>query len=203
MLSSRIIPRPTAKLLRFLGTTSTSSPAVLGGMPEDEFKLIVENGTPFSNEIMNYEFLSCTPGLGNCVVRLPFRKEFIGNVALPAIHGGVLSSLIDHCAGFGAWSLLPNISSRVSTSDLHISYVSPAGAEPIIAAAKLVNAGKKIIVMDVTVYAEKTPDKIIAVGRGSFYRLNARENKPEDLVIFNNWIESLKIKAKEKEEKKI
>ena len=110
--------------------------------------------------------------------------------------------MIDHTAGFGAWSLLPNISSRVSTSDLHISYLSPAGAEPIIAEAKLVNEGKRIIVMDVTVYAEKTPDKIIAVGRGSFYRMNASVDKPEDVVMFNNWLESLKIKSKERESKK-
>ena len=194
MFASKTLSRGCS---RFLTTRS----GLLGGMDEKHFKLIVENGTPFSNDNQKYEYVSCSTK-GDCRVRLPFQKNFIGNVALPAIHGGVISSLIDHCAGFGAWSLLPNISSRVSTQDLHVSFLSAGPAEDIIAAAQLVNEGKRIIVMDVKVYAEANPDKLIAVGRGTFYRMNASEDKPEDIIIFNNWLKSLELKSKEREEEK-
>jgi acyl-coenzyme A thioesterase PaaI-like protein len=37
-------------------------------------------------------------------LELPFREEFIGDASRPALHGGVISTLIDTCGGFAVWT---------------------------------------------------------------------------------------------------
>src|SRR5258708_22366243 len=63
---------------------------------------------------------------GRAVLVLPVRPEFVGDFRRPALHGGVLSSLIDTAGGVAAWSALSPAES-VSTVDLTVDYLQPAG----------------------------------------------------------------------------
>lgn len=57
---------------------------------------------------------------------LPFKPELIANLRLPALHGGVTASLIDHCSGLCAWSTLRDPHQTLSTVDIRVDYLSPA-----------------------------------------------------------------------------
>jgi uncharacterized protein (TIGR00369 family) len=108
--------------------------------PEDLLRLMEEH-VPFNRFLgMRGESI----GKGSCVLVLPVRPEFVGDPRRPALHGGVLSSLIDTAGGLAAWSaLVPGES--VSTVDLRVDYLEPAGlGAELRAAADLVRKGNRV-----------------------------------------------------------
>jgi uncharacterized protein (TIGR00369 family) len=81
---------------------------------------------------------------GRCVLRLPVRGELVGDPRRPAIHGGAISSLIDTAGGVAAWSALGDDES-VSTVDLSVDYLEPAGLEgDLRAEAQLLRKGNRV-----------------------------------------------------------
>ncbi len=81
---------------------------------------------------------------GRAVLLLPVKPEFVGDPRRPALHGGVLSALIDTAGGVAAWSALTAAES-VSTVDLRVDYLEPAGLKgPLRAEAVLVRKGNRV-----------------------------------------------------------
>jgi uncharacterized protein (TIGR00369 family) len=81
---------------------------------------------------------------GFAVLLLPVRPEFLGDPRRPALHGGVLSALIDTAGGVAAWSAL-NPPETVSTVDLRVDYLEPADLRgPLRAEAVLVRKGNRV-----------------------------------------------------------
>lgn len=102
---------------------------------------------------------------GRCVLRLPVRVEFVGDPRRPALHGGVLSSLIDTAAGVAAWSVLADHES-VSTVDLRVDYLEPAGlGGDLRAEAELVRKGNRVCHVRVAVTQDGV---LVAEGRGVY-----------------------------------
>jgi uncharacterized protein (TIGR00369 family) len=102
---------------------------------------------------------------GRCVLVLPVRGELVGDPRRPAIHGGVLSTLIDTAGGVAAWSALGD-DETVSTVDLRIDYLEPAGLSgDLRAEAELVRRGGRMchVRMSVT-----QGDVVVAEGRGVY-----------------------------------
>src|SRR5260221_12499699 len=62
------------------------------------------------------------------VLSLPFRREFIGDPFRPALHGGVISTLIDTCGGAAVWTTV-SPTDRISTIDLPVDYLRPGRPE--------------------------------------------------------------------------
>jgi len=102
---------------------------------------------------------------GACVLVLPVRPEFVGDFRRPALHGGVVSALIDTAGGVAAWSTLGPDES-VSTVDLTVDFLEPAGlAAPLRAAAQLVRKGNRVCHVRVAVTQD---GKLVAEGRGVY-----------------------------------
>ena len=98
---------------------------------------------------------------GACVLVLPVRPEFLGDFRRPALHGGVVSALIDTAGGVAAWSTLGPDES-VSTVDLTVDFLEPAGlAAPLRAAAQLVRKGNRVCHVRVAVTQD---GKLVAEG---------------------------------------
>lgn len=57
---------------------------------------------------------------------LEYKEEFVGNLRVPCLHGGVVTTLVDHCSGFCAWSTLTDPCSSVSTVDIRVDFLAPA-----------------------------------------------------------------------------
>src|SRR5690606_14984827 len=62
---------------------------------------------------------------GVAVLRLPFRDVLIGDSSRPALHGGVLSTLVDTAGGAAAFTTLET-SQVVATIDMLVDYLRPA-----------------------------------------------------------------------------
>ena len=63
-------------------------------------------------------------------------------------HGGVLATLIDHCGGHAAGAIA---GSGGPTADLHVRYLARARSGPIRATARVMRAGRQLIVTEVRV----------------------------------------------------
>ena len=84
---------------------------------------------------------------GNILFRLPADEKLIGNPSLPALHGGVISTLLDTCGGAAVFSSLDNVRDRTSTVDLRVDYLRPGRMETLVAEACIVRAGNKVAVV--------------------------------------------------------
>jgi uncharacterized protein (TIGR00369 family) len=129
--------------------------------PEDVFR-IMEEHVPF-NRYLGIQGESV--GLGKAVLRLPVRQEHVGDPRRPALHGGVLSALIDTAGGLAAWSALAS-HETVSTVDLRVDYLEPAGLKaPLRAEAELVRKGNRVCHVRVAVTQDGV---LVAEGRGVY-----------------------------------
>ena len=102
-------------------------------------------------------------------VRLPFRPEFLGDPFRKALHGGVISTVVDATAGAAALSTLP-YGSRCSTVDMRVDYLLPAQPEDLIAEGSVLRTGNQVAVINVEVYQGE--NQRIATGR-AVYSLKA------------------------------
>jgi len=112
-------------------------------------------------------------GEGHCVLLLPVREEFVGDPRRPALHGGVLSTLVDTAGGLAAWTALPPGES-VSTVDLRVDFLEPAGlGAPLRAQAELARKGNRVCAVRVAVTQTGRP---VAEGRG-VYNIHRRKEE--------------------------
>ena len=129
--------------------------------PSDVLR-VMEEIVPF-NRLLGMRGESVSEG--RCVLRLPVRGELVGDPRRPAIHGGVISSLIDTAGGVAAWSALGE-DETVSTVDLRVDYLEPAGLEgELRVEAELVRKGGRVCHVRMAV---TQGDVLVAEGRGVY-----------------------------------
>ena len=103
---------------------------------------------------------------GRCVLRLAVRPEMTGDAQRPALHGGVLATLLDTAGGLAAWSALEP-DEMVSTVDLTVDFLEPAtpvGVD-LRCEAELIRKGNRVCHTRMRVVQG---DKLVAEGRGVF-----------------------------------
>lgn len=98
---------------------------------------------------------------------IPFKEELVGHVKRSMIHGGVISSLVDICAGFAVWTHCKH-DDNVATITLSVDYLRPALANTIYAEAKVRLLGNKVGNAHVIVWTADNPDVHVAEGRGVY-----------------------------------
>lgn len=95
-------------------------------------------------------------------IRLPFRGELAGGGQ--ALHGGVISSLIDLSGALAAWSNHnPERGMKGSTVSITVNYLSAALGETIVSSATTVKRGKELIFCNVII-SEENSKKLVANG---------------------------------------
>ncbi|OEU69154.1 MAG: thioesterase [Desulfovibrio sp. S3730MH75] len=131
---------------------------------------VIEEGIPF-DKFLGVKVEHIEHGFAK--LRLPFREEFIGDPRRPALHGGVISMLIDTCGGSAVWAS-GNVEDRVATIDMRVDYLRPAGPEDLIAEARVRLLGHRVGNASVIVYSASDPELIVAEGRAVY---NVRKAK--------------------------
>lgn len=129
-----------------------------------EIERLMEEGIPF-NRFLGLRVLEAGPeGARLC---LPFRPEFIGDVGRPALHGGVISMLIDTAGGLAALATL-SPGDRLSTVDLVVDYLRPGPPADLLAIARVVRRGNRVCLATVEVRRLDGHGGLIAQGRGVY-----------------------------------
>lgn len=120
-------------------------------------------------ELIPYaRFLGVTmdEGDGPPVCRLPFRNEIVGNVALPAVHGGVVGAFLELAALVGLVDATD--SDRVPRPiNFSIDYLRSVGPRDTRARAEIVKHGRRIANVRVLAWQDD-PAKPVAAGVGNF-----------------------------------
>lgn len=128
---------------------------------------LMEQFVPF-NQLLGIRGESAGGGRG--VLVLPVRPEFVGDPRRPALHGGVLSSLIDTAGGVAAWTAL-GAHETLSTVDLRVDYLEPAGLNaPLRAEAELVRKGNRVCHVRIAV----TQDGVLVAEGRAVYNIHRR-----------------------------
>lgn len=133
----------------------------------DALKRLMEEGVPF-NVFLGLRVDSIEKGVVRMV--LPYREEFLGDVRRPALHGGIISTLIDTCGGVAAWSYCTK-EDKIATVDMRVDYLLPAPAEDLAVEARVERLGNRVAVVSSAVYpatAHRRKRKCIATGRAVY-----------------------------------
>jgi uncharacterized protein (TIGR00369 family) len=97
---------------------------------------------------------------------LPFREELIGNVTLPALHGGVLGAFLEMTALLQLAVREP-LTRHPRTIDVTIEYLRPGRALTTFARADVRKVGRKIANVHVEAWQEHRASPVAAL-RGHF-----------------------------------
>jgi len=136
----------------------------------DAFKDLIENRIPF-NAYLGIRLLSLEPGL--CRLLVPHGAALVGDTRRDALHGGVISTLVDTCGGFTVWAA-SGLADRISTIDLRVDYLKPAIGCSLVAEGHLKLLGNRVGNAHVVVHAEGDPSLVLAEGRGVYNIRKAR-----------------------------
>ena len=124
----------------------------------------MEREIPFNREL-GIRVVELAPG--RAVLEIPFRDSLVGDPARPALHGGVLSALMDTAGGAAVWTLLGE-SDRCSTIDLRVDYLRPAGLDTVRAVAEVLRLGNRVGVTNIRLFHPQTEQEINAEGKGVY-----------------------------------
>ena len=133
-------------------------------VPPPELLAFMRDFIPF-NRFLGIQITAAEEGWVR--LELPFREEFIGDASRPALHGGVISTLIDTCGGFAVFTAIP-FGERVSTIDLRVDYLAPGLPETLVAEGKVLRVGNRVGVTDITCYQPSNPARVVATGKGVY-----------------------------------
>jgi uncharacterized protein (TIGR00369 family) len=111
---------------------------------------------------------------GHAVITLPVREELVGDPRRPALHGGVVSALIDTTGGAAAWAAL-GPGESVSTVDLRVDFLEPARlAGPLRAEATLLRKGNRVCHVRTSV----TQEGLLVAEGSAVYNIHRRKPEP-------------------------
>jgi uncharacterized protein (TIGR00369 family) len=130
----------------------------------EQLKEFMANQIPF-NRVLGIVVDDLSEGF--CRLKIPFRPELIGDPFRPALHGGVLSSLVDTCGGASVFTVIA-LGDRVSTIDMLVDYLRPGELRDIVCEAKVTRIGNRVASTEMKVFHPDAPDQLIATGRGVY-----------------------------------
>jgi uncharacterized protein (TIGR00369 family) len=112
-------------------------------------------------------FIGAQASLSGALVKvhLPFQEALVGNVILPAFHGGVVGAALEMAA------LLQLIHERglpfPKTIDFTVDYLRTARPESLYAVADIQRLGRRVANVRMRAY-QAEEEKPVALGRGNF-----------------------------------
>lgn len=109
---------------------------------------------------------------------LAYKPEFTGDARRPALHGGILSTLIDTCGGVALWTCC-SVSDAIATIDMRVDYLRPAPQKDLMAEAVVRLLGNRVGNVHTRVFNPDSRDKIIAEGRAVYNIRRKRIHSPE------------------------
>lgn len=122
------------------------------------------NQIPF-NRVLGIQIVEL--GEGHATLSVDYRPELVGDPKRPALHGGVISALIDTSGGAAVWTTIGE-HDRISTIDMRVDYLRPAPLERILATADVIRVGNRVGVATIRVYPASRPQEICAEGKAVY-----------------------------------
>ncbi|HVC12229.1 MAG TPA: thioesterase family protein [Burkholderiales bacterium] len=154
-----------------MNAKSDSTPRAAQRALKDQLRRIFEERVPF-NRVLGLKLVSLDTK--NPRIGFDMRPELIGNPTRGALHGGVISSVLDVTAGMvihlafierhGLQEdlVFPNI----GTVDLRVDYLRPGRGKHFVAAGRVLRMGRRIAVAHVELANDE--GELIATGAAAY-----------------------------------
>ena len=120
---------------------------------------------PF-NQLVGMKLIELREGFA--VIEVPFKAELVGDQKRPALHGGVLSALIDASGGAAAFTHLNLPGDTLSTLDMRVDYLRPAELRKVVAEGQVTRMGNRVASVDIKCYHEGKSERLIATGKAVY-----------------------------------
>ncbi|MCA9539845.1 MAG: hotdog fold thioesterase [Myxococcales bacterium] len=113
---------------------------------------------------------------GEAAVCIPPKPFLTGDPFRPAVHGGVVSTLLDTAGGVATFTTFSDANDRCSTVDLRVDYLrpGPTGVD-LVAFGQILRRGNRVAVTRMELFAGALPEegdparaKPIAIGHGVY-----------------------------------
>ena len=104
--------------------------------------------------------------LGSATLQMRVRKLLTQNHGV--VHGGAMASLIDSATAFAIISLLTT-EEKATTVDLTISYLRPVTKGTLSCTAKVVRAGKRLLVVSAETFDEE--QRLVAIALSTYIKI--------------------------------
>lgn len=138
----------------------------------ENYKNIIEKIIPF-HQVLGLELQEMKDGYA--CIRIPYKKELVGDPRSNRIHGGVISTAMDAAGGAAGITTLNEDSDQIATVDMHVDYLFPGRPEDIIVEGWIIRNGNSLIFTQMTAMHEGD-DKMIAQAR-AVYRVKRNTNE--------------------------
>lgn len=113
--------------------------------------------------------------VGLTVFQLPFKDRFIGNVTLPAYHGGIVATFMQVAALTATYDLLAK-EKLPKLIDFSIDYLSSAGPLDLYASCVMHRVGRRVAAVGIRCWQDNT-EAPMALGRAHvFVATSARDD---------------------------
>lgn len=93
---------------------------------------------------------------GEITIEMPFCDDFAQQDGF--IHAGIVTAIADSACGYAAWTLLP-AGDGILSVEFKVNLLAPAAGEKLIARARVVRAGRTLIVCQADVFAKNAADE--------------------------------------------
>ncbi len=130
----------------------------------DEIVRFMEEEIPF-NKHLGLKIVEISEGY--CKLILPYQNIFIGDKRRPALHGGVINTIIDVCSGTAVWTYFKP-EDAVATLDILVDYLRPAPDEDLHVESRVERVGNRVAMATSKVFSSSNNEKILAVGRAVY-----------------------------------
>lgn len=98
-------------------------------------------------------------------IKVPFRKDFVGDIRTNRWHGGIMATIMDSVGGAIGIANFESPDDKLSTIDLRIDYLRFAEGEDLIFEGKLVRMGNRIMVTKMKAFQQGV---LVAEGKGVY-----------------------------------
>ena len=133
-------------------------------MDAETFRAFFEQNVPF-NAHLGLEVVEFNAG--TCLMKLPFRTDWVGDPYRPALHGGLISTLADAAGGGAVFSMVPYLSA-VSTIDLRVDYLRPGLLQDLWCEARILRVGNRVGVTAMRIVQGGNREYTAAEARGVY-----------------------------------
>lgn len=103
-------------------------------------------------------------------VRVPFRKDLVGDIRANHWHGGIIAAILDSVGGAIGIANFNSSEDKLSTIDLRVDYLRFADGNDLVFEGKLVRMGNRIMVTKMKAFQE---DVLVAEGKGVYNFIRA------------------------------
>jgi uncharacterized protein (TIGR00369 family) len=152
-------------------SSSNKTQSKLGGVDAEVFEDWIENASIFGKDVLGVKTVLLKPG--RVSLHLPYKSKFIGNVSIPAYHGGVHAALMDHCGNFCARSVIMGTNEgnkyHMMTVHIRVDYLKPALDTDMVCDAEIAHHGSTLVRVNMTCWNHNRTTKV-AIGR-ALYRI--------------------------------